>query len=390
MTTRPSLLYFASVYWDDPLVTPQQIARHLVARYDVLYVEPSPCAVYLREPARNRRWFRVGRLWRTAEGVHVYSPPPMLPFKTRIPAFNRLSHAWIRPFVRRAMRSIGIQEPVLFTYLPHLHAALGAYGERLLCYYCIDDMGALTRVIDPDVVAGYERALVRRANLVFTTSRGLQQRLEALHRGVLLVPNGSDPSLYRRALADDTPVPGDVADLHEPVLGFSGLVDYRLDQALLAEVARRRPRWSFVFVGPVRTSVARLAGLPNVCLVPQQLQSALPGYFRKFSVGLVPYALGPMVRYIYPTKLNDYLAAGLPVISTALPELETCPPEIVTRVDTADDLIAAVERLAPTRWDAGYVARRVAFAAENSWERRAAMIADRIDAALAEQPPCAC
>lgn len=389
MSPRPSILYFASVYWDDPLITPQQIAMRLSARYDVLYVEPSPSAVYLRQPARNRRWLRVGRLSKLAEGLHVYSPPPMLPLKTRIPAFNYISHAFVRPFVRRAMRSVGMHEPVLFTYLPHLHAALGAYGERLVCYYCIDDMGALSRVIDPKVVAGYERALVLRANLVFTTSRGLQQRLGALHSTVHLVPNGSDPSLYERALADDTPIPGDVAGLREPVLGFSGLVDSRLDQALLAEVARRRPGWSFVFVGPVRVSVDGLAGLPNVRFVPQQAQAALPGYFRKFDVGLVPYVMGPMVRFIYPTKLNDYLAAGLPVVSTALPELDTCPHDIVARVDTADDLIAAVERLWPTRWDAGHVARRLAFAADNSWERRASTIADRIDAALAEQPPCA-
>jgi hypothetical protein len=288
----------------------------------------------------------------------------------------------VRPFVRRAAASLGMKRPVLFTYLPHLHASVGRYGERAVCYYCIDDMGSLTRVIDPTVVAGFERDLLAKADLVFTTSRGLQQRLLARHRDVRLVPNGSDPALYAAALAPETPVAAEISGLRAPVLGYSGLVDFRIDQGLVAEVARQRPAWSFVFVGPVRTSVSTLAALPNVRFVSAQPQAALPSLFKGFSVGLVPYALGPMVRFIYPTKLNDYAGAGLPVVATMLSELEGLSPDIVERAQSADDFIAAVERLAPTRWAPDLVRLRLAFAAENSWARRASVIADGLDAVL--------
>jgi hypothetical protein len=284
--------------------------------------------------------------------------------------------------VRRAAASLGMERPVLFTYLPHLHSSVGSYRERAVCYYCIDDMGSLTRVIDPAIMAGFERDLLAKADLVFTTSRGLQQSLLARHRAVRLVPNGSDPALHASALVPETPVANEVSGLHAPVLGYSGLVDFRIDQALVAEVARRRPAWSFVFVGPVRTSVSMVAELPNVRFVPAQAQAALPSFFKGFSVGLVPYAPGPMVRFIYPTKLNDYAGAGLPVVATMLPELEGLPKDIVTRVAGADEFIAAVERLAPTRWTPDLVRLRLAFAAENSWARRAAAIADGIDAVL--------
>ena len=381
---RQAILYFASVHWDDPMITPQQIALQLAGRYDVLYVEPSPCALYVRDPARNRRWLRAGRPpRRIADGLAVYMPPPVLPLKTRVPFFNRASQRWVRPFVRRAAASLGMQRPALFTYLPHLHASVGAYGERAVCYYCIDDMGALTRVIDPSVMAGFERDLLTKADVVFTTSRGLQQGLLARHRDVRLVPNGSDPALYAAALLPETPVAAAISGLPAPVLGYSGLVDFRIDQALVSEVARRRPAWSFVFVGPVRTSVSALAALPNVRFTSAQPQAALPSFFKGFSVGLVPYALGPMVRFIYPTKLNDYAGAGLPVVATMLPELEGLSPDIVACARGADEFIAAVERLAPTRWAPDLVQVRLRFAAENSWERRAEAIGDGIDAVLA-------
>jgi hypothetical protein len=387
---RQAILYFASVYWDDPRITPQQIALQLARRFDVLYVEPSPCAPYLRDVGRNRRWLRAGRsLMRVADGLTLYSPPPMLPLKTRVPLFNLVSQRWVRPFVRRAAASIGMDRPVLFTYLPHLYVTAGTYGERAVCYYCIDDMGALTRVINPAVVEGFERALLTKTDLVFTTSRGLQARLSARHPDVRLVPNGSDPELYAAALVGDTPVAPEVSGLPGPVLGYSGLVDYRVDQDLIAEVARRRPGWSFVFVGPVRTPVSRLDALPNVRFVASQPQAALPSFFKGFTVALIPYTIGPMVRFIYPTKLNDYLGAGLPVVATMLPELEGCPADIVSRVAGPDEFVAAVERLAASRGEPAAVAARVVYARENSWERRAALIADAIEARLEEGSACA-
>ena len=387
---RQAILCFASVYWDDPLITPQQIALQLARRFDILYVEPSPCAPYLRDVGRNRRWLRAGRsLKRVADGLTVYSPPPMLPLKTRVPLLNLVSQRWVRPFVLRAAASIGMERPVLFTYLPHLHATARTYGERAVCYYCIDDMGALTRVIDPAVVEGFERALLAKTDLVFTTSRGLKARLSARHPDVRLVPNGSDPDLYAAALAPETPVAAELSGLPGPVLGYSGLLDYRVDQDLIVEVARRRPGWSFVFVGPVRTPVSRLEALPNVRFVPSQAQEALPSFLKGFTVALIPYAIGPMVRFIYPTKLNDYLGAGLPVVTTMLPELEGCPAEIVSRVSGADEFIAAVERLVPSRADDDAIAARVRYARDNSWERRAALIADAIEARLGEGPACA-
>lgn len=385
-TMRPAILLFSTTYWDDPLQNPQQIALQLAHRYRVLFVEPSPSYIYLRDPKRNQRWLRVAQRPReVADGLYVYSPPPMLPLKTQAPLLNWLSQQWVRPFVSWALASLGMANPVLLTFVPHLHAVLGSYNESLVCYYCVDDMGTLSKLINPRGMADYERHLLDRADLVFTTSKALQGKFSQRHKRVYLFPNGTDPDLYAHALAPKTVIPPIVADLPHPVLGFSGVSDFRLDQDLIEEVARQRPEWPFVFVGPVRTSFKALERLPNVRFVPNQPVSELPAYFKAFDVALIPYALVPMVMSIYPTKLNEYLAAGLPVITSMLPELVDCPDNIVCRVSGAEAFISAVERLWPTRNDPTQIAARVAYASQNSWAHRATGIADLIDSCLAER-----
>lgn len=385
---NPSILLFSSTYWDDPLITPQQIALELAHRYRVLFVEPSPNYIYICDPKLNKRWLRVAQKPRkVGDDLYVYSPPPMLPLKTQASLFNWLSQQWIRPFINRALASLGMTNPVLLTFVPHTHAALGCYNESIICYYCIDDMGTLSKLINPRIVAGYERQLLNRADLVFTTSKALQIKFSQQHKRVHLFPNGADPDLYSRALASETAIPPIIADLPHPILGFSGVSDFRLDLNLLEDVAQQRPDWSFVFVGPVRTSVKALERLPNVHFVQNQPVSELPAYFKAFDVALIPYALVPMVMSIYPTKLNEYLAAGLPVITSMLPELVDCPDEIVCRVSCAKDLISTVERLWPTRHNPIQTATRVAYAGQNSWAHRAMGIADLIDSCLEERTP---
>jgi len=383
---KPAILLFSTAYWDDPFVTPQQIALQLARQYRVLFVEPSPCYLYLRLPELNRRWLRLAQRPReVANGLYVYSPPPMLPLKTQVRLFNWLSQQWIRPFVRGALASLGMANPVLLTFLPNLHAILGGYNETIVCYYCIDDMATLSKLINARLIASYERHLLESADLVFTTSKALQRRLSQAHQRVYLFPNGTDPDLYAKALAPETATPSIVADLPHPVLGFSGVVDFRLDQALIAEVAQRRPGWSFVFVGSVRTSVKALERLPNVRFVSAQPVTELPAYFKAFDVALIPYALVPMVMSIYPTKLNEYLAAGLPVVTSLLPELADCPEGIVCRVSGCNAFVSAVERLWRTRTNSTHIAARVAYARQNSWKIRAAGIADLIETRLAKQ-----
>jgi hypothetical protein len=111
---------FSSVYWDDPFMNPQQIALQLSKRWKVLFVEPSPSYVALRDPKRDRRWLRAGRgHYEVTSQLQVYLPPPAFPLKTWVPLLNVASQRWIRLFVRNAMEKAGIVKPVMFTYLPH-------------------------------------------------------------------------------------------------------------------------------------------------------------------------------------------------------------------------------------------------------------------------------
>lgn len=381
------ILLISSVYWDDPVGTPQQIAKQCAPNRKVLFVEPSPSYVHLRDRQRNRRWLNVGRAPRqVSRNLFVYSPPPVFPLKTRSVILNAISQAMIRPFIKRALAKVGIDRPVLLTFIPHFYRNVAAFDERLVGYYCVDDMSALSSIISPAIVSYYERQLISKSDLVLTTSQLLAQCFKEQHDNVYLVRNGADIDHYARALASDTTIPEGTNQLPHPVLGFSGSIDFRLDQDLISEAAARRPAWTFIFVGPVRVAVTSLLRHKNIVLVGMKPVDELPSYFKVFDVALIPYKLNKMARCIYPAKLNEYLAAGLPVVTTPLPELADCADDVITRAPDVDAFLQAAGRLAPTRWDPARIARRVDFARDHSWERQASrvlgLIDERVEAAL--------
>lgn len=366
----------SSMFWDDPWGTPQQLAVRLSTRMPVLYVEPSPSHPYVRSPRLNARWLRSGgRPREVGPGLFVYTPPPQLPLKTRSGVINSLSQRFTAPAIRRAAGRVGIARPYLISFLPHVHVVLGHFAERLVCYYCIDDMTALSRVIDPRVVHGYEQAMLRGSDLVLATARTVADRLARDHPRVRLLPNGSAPELYARALDERTSRPLALADCRAPILGFSGSIDFRVDIDLVAALAQAHPEWSFVFVGPVRCDVSMLSGLGNVLFVGQKPVEELPAYFKAFDAGLIPYRINRMVESINPVKFYDYLSAGLPVVSTAIPDIAHVRPPLGHIARSLPEFEAGIRA---SLVDAGQeaVAQRLAFARQQSWEVRAGTLVD--------------
>jgi glycosyltransferase involved in cell wall biosynthesis len=107
-----------------------------------------------------------------------------------------------------------------------------------------------------------------------------------------------------------------------PVLGFFGLIHEWIDLELIAALARRRPDWTVVLIGKASVDVGALRELPNVKLLGRRPYESLPGYCKGFTVGLIPFAVNELTRNVNPIKLREYLSAGLPVVSTALPEVQ--------------------------------------------------------------------
>lgn len=339
--------------WDTELWTNQ---HHLMARLAasgtrVLFIE----SLGLRRPTLAGRDVRriLRRLVsglrppRQTDGLWVLSPL-VLPFHGNALA-RRLNARILPALVRRAMRRAGIDRPILWGYVPQAELLLDATDPSLVVFHCVDDIAE-----DPGVdTASYRAAearFVARADLVLASAPALADRLSELTAAVRYAPNVADTAAFAAAL-DQGPVDTSLDALPRPRLVFTGAISAKkVDLELLAELARRRPDWTLVLVGPVGlgdpgTSVAALQTLPNVHLLGHRPHGALPGVLRGADVGLIPYRATPLTASIFPMKVPEYLAAGLPVITTPLPALRDV--DAVTVAEGAagfEDAIAAALR----------------------------------------------
>jgi glycosyltransferase involved in cell wall biosynthesis len=172
-------------------------------------------------------------------------------------------------------------------------------------------------------------------------------------------------------------VPDDVAHLPRPILGFFGLIQDWVDIELLAEVARRRPTWSIVLIGDLATASKPRVETDNLHVLGRRPYEDLPGYCRVFDIGLIPFRVNELTRNVNPIKLREYLAAGLPVVSTPLPEVAAYEP-LVYIADGVDAFVGACERAMA---DDGpeLVARRQAAMQQETWRAKVERLSELVE-----------
>jgi glycosyltransferase involved in cell wall biosynthesis len=337
--------------WDNEVWTNQ---HHLMARLaasgsTVLFVE----SLGLRRPSlgSSRDLSRIGRRLRRGlarprvrDGVTVLSPL-VLPLHSN--SLARTVNALIlRTLAGRAARRLKLRRPILWAYVPQAEALLDVIHPELVVYHCVDDIAAQDG-IDADSFAAAEARFAHRADLVIASAPALAERMRALSGNVLYAPNVADTAHFATALEPGTVDP-QLAVLPEPRIVFVGTIAAtKLDFELLAGIAATRRDWTLALVGPVGlgepdTDVSALTAHPNVHLLGVRAQHSLPEVLRGASVGVIPYRRSRLTASIFPMKVYEYLAAGLPVVASGLPALEGVGG--VELVEGAQATVAAIER----------------------------------------------
>jgi glycosyltransferase involved in cell wall biosynthesis len=371
--------------WESDLWTNQQHLMSRLARENrVLFIEslglrrPQLAGRDLRRMAR--RLARGLAPPRERNGVRVLSPL-VVPLHDRagVRRFNRLL---LSALVRRAVRRLGMEDVILWGYVPQAEVLLDALHPTFVVYHCVDDIAA-QKGIHGDSFRAAETRFAARADLVLASAPELARRMRLLAGNVLEAPNVADTELFATAL-EPGPVDPAIEALGHPRIVFTGaVVATKLDLELIVELARARPSWSIALVGPVgpgdpRTDVSRLTAEPNVHLLGPRSYDELPGVLRNADAAIIPYARNELTASVFPMKVYEYLAAGLPVLSTPLPALAGI--EDVLIASDSREMAQALEALL-AQDNPELRAERSQRAAGHSWDARLGEIATAIQAA---------
>jgi glycosyltransferase involved in cell wall biosynthesis len=371
--------------WETELPTNQHhLMSRLAADNRVLFVE----SLGLRRPQLAGRDVKriARRLVRglaparpAPPGLHVLSPL-VLPLHSNA-LVRRLNARLLPALVRRATKHLNFTDPILWAYVPQAEALLDALDPALVVYHCVDDIAAQPGV-DAESFRAAEARFAARADLVLASAPALAERMRTLSHNVLDAPNVADTAAFATALQPG-PVDPAIDALPHPRIVFTGaVVATKLDVDLIVDVARARPEWSFALVGPTgmgdpSTDVSALRDVPNIHLLGGRHHTALPGVLRGADAGIIPYASNQLTASIFPMKVYEYLAAGLPVVATALPALAGVRE--IARAAGAPAFVAALDDALTRTGDAERAARSQA-AAAHSWDARLAQIAAAIAA----------
>ena len=393
MLRHADIVCLSSQDWERMWGTMHQTMHRLAADNRILYVEePITMLAPLKVPALWRRWrYLIPRVRVVEPGLWALTLPPLLPFGNKKPWVNRINQWVTAAYVRWGMRRLGFAgDPIVWAYLPgsvtlldRLGAAGGRRGAapRAVVYHCVDEHSAFPGLLDPEVVKAYDRALCERADVVIATAESLAASRRPFNPHTYTVLNAAETDLFAKALDPATVIPADLAAIPAPRLMVVGALDYRLDLDALELLADSDPAWHVVLVGPVKTPevTARLQGRANIHLLGERPHTDIPGYLRGAAVAMIPYRATALTENIFPLKLFEYLAAGVPVVVGGLPELRRLRDSIGV-AEKAEDYPGLV-RQALADDGPEKRAERAALAAGNSWDARTEEISRLVEEA---------
>lgn len=373
--------------WDSGSQTSK---HHLIREFirrgaRVLYVENISMRKIGSGGARDYRK-AVNEICRFARGLRSPFPglsvlnPLYLPFPNS-KAAQRVNSILVPALVRFHSRRIGLRNPVYVYFMPTGLLMQGRLGEQLSVYYITDNYAAFAET-EHEAVERLESAALRTADVVFATAKTLADDRRALRPDIHYSPHGVEAAHFAAAQDPGTAIPEEIARFPRPRIGFMGwLSDDKIDFSLLIELARRHREWSIVLLGREVSDLSCLVAEPNIHYLGPKPYAQLPGYLKAFDVALVPFLTNELTRDVNPLKMREYLAAGLPVVATAIPSIEPYRQQ-VRLVHTADEFDAAIcEALK----NPGDPARRQAAVANESWSARATAVLEILEQAIARK-----
>jgi glycosyltransferase involved in cell wall biosynthesis len=274
-----------------------------------------------------------------------------------------------RRMLGRLFRRFSIASGTFWYYSPMAVPITRDLLPTRVIYDCMDELSAF-RGAPPELLA-YEAELLERADLVFTGGHSLYEAKKHSHPSVHAFPSSIDFEHFSAA-RQPIPVPADEQGIPGPRIGFYGVIDERADLELIRTVATLRPDWHLIMIGPVtKVDPDQLPQRDNIHYLGMKSYAELPAHLAHWDVAMLPFALNEATEFISPTKTPEYLAAGIPVVSTPIRDVVHPYGDagLVHIARSAAEFVEAAERAMREREnDPGWLGRIDGFLRHSSWE----------------------
>jgi glycosyltransferase involved in cell wall biosynthesis len=374
MTTNipNDLLCFSHLRWDFVFQRPQHLMTRFAERGSVYFMEEPifdcPHKPYLTfEKKLESLWVCVPHL---PEG----STPDDV-----IEMMNKLLDSF---FEKRECKNF-----IFWYYTPMAYEFSGMFAPAMTVYDCMDELSAFA--FAPPRIRYVEQMLLQKADIVYTGGASLYESKKNSHHNIHAFPSSID-KVHFGAARNNMAQPADQAWIQGVKLGFYGVIDERFDQQLAGEIAARRPDWHLILIGPVvKIDPAALPVAPNIHYLGARSYQELPAYLSGWDVALIPFLLNESTRFISPTKTPEYLAAGKPVVSTAIHDVVSPYGEmgLVSIGTDVESFILAIEHELTNVWDDQWLYGVDTFLADKSWEHTFNSMVELMNAVRKEAQP---
>jgi len=300
-TPPTHLLCFSHLRWDFVFQRPQ----HLLSRF-----ARETTVYFLEEPLFDTQEEAYLTICNKTTKLNIVVPH--LPVNMDPQEVNTCLTQLLDKLFQRA----NLSDWIFWYYTPMAFAFSEKFKPRLTVYDCMDELSAFK--FAPEELAGLEKKLMARADLVFTGGYSLYEAKKTQHANIFPFPSSIDKEHFGQA-RKLTLEPVDQAAISGIKIGFFGVIDERFDIGLVRSIAELRPSWQIILIGPiVKIPQNSLPQQENIHYLGQKCYAELPRYLCGWDVALIPFQLNESTRFISPTKTPEYLAAGVPVVSTPI------------------------------------------------------------------------
>ena len=377
--SNKDVIIISSIDWSTHWQMHHQLAISLVETgHRVLFIENTGVRTpqlkdigRIRDRIRNRLSSEHG-FRQINDGLYLYSPLFIpLPYSRVANLLNIIS---LSLSIKRWMRFLRFSDPVVLSFLPTplAQGLIDKLNPSLTIYYCANHMAGASKATA--ALRVWEDKFFSTADLVFTISEAITERATSFSRFVYSFPAGVEMGKFE-ASGLNMVRPDDIASLKTPLIGYVGALSDVFDQQQIVELSKALSTATIVLVGPEYTDLSILKDVSNIVLLGERPHDQIPAYINSFDVALIPYVVNEFTDSVYSCKLNEYLAMGVPVVSSNMREVrgfsEKFPDTVLIGKDSADFIAKVQQVLDNHEFRSSFMTeKRINAARENTWEKR--------------------